>query len=33
LGITQEADLPHSSPKLSSPFTGDMRPGVNSSKK
>jgi len=32
LGVTTQVDLPHGSPKLSSPFQGDMRPGVNSAK-
>lgn len=32
LGVTTEVNLPHGAPSLSSPFMGDMRPGVDSSK-
>lgn len=33
LGMTTQVDLPHGSAKMDSPFHGDMRPGVDSSKK
>ena len=32
LGVTTKVDLPHGSPKMSSPFISDVRPGVNSEK-
>lgn len=32
LGVTTMVNLPHGSASLSSPFMGDMRPGVDSSK-
>lgn len=32
LGMTTEVDLPHGKATLDSPFTGDFRPGVDSSK-
>jgi len=32
LGVTTEVKLPHGAANLSSPFSGDFRPGVDSSK-
>lgn len=33
VGVTTQVDLPHGPAKEDSPFHGDFRPGVNSSKK
>lgn len=32
LGVTTQVDLPHKPANISSPFMGDFRPGVDSSK-